>query len=218
MNIILKRMPIFYENKLKRRQFGFRTGMGCNDGIYMVKQLQDIASLSQRQLYTCFIDLTAAIDHINRSLLFETIKNRLPQDYDHSSLDIIENLHKSTCSHLQNDNPDLNSFATKAGVRQGGMEGPPLYNLYADYAIKPHENRKTEAGVTGLCIPYDIPNEATNRAQKQLAPSSGTLQESECGCADAGVFFCWTVEEYNIIICTFISRFPSKDKKVVFNN
>ena len=98
------------------------------------------------------------------------------------------------------------------------MEGPPLYNLYADYAIRAHENRKTEAGVTGLCIPYEIPNEATNRAQKELAPSSGTLQESECGCADAGVFFCWTVEEYNIIICTFISRFPSKDKKVVFNN
>ena len=33
---------------------------------------------------------------------------------------------------------------------------------------------KTEAGVTGLSIPYEIPNKAKNRAQKELASSSLT--------------------------------------------
>ena len=33
MNIILKRLSTFYDEQLKRTQFGFRAGMGCNDGI-----------------------------------------------------------------------------------------------------------------------------------------------------------------------------------------
>ena len=195
MNIILKRMSSFYEQQLKNTQFGFRSGASCNDGIYAIKQLQDIASLSQQRLFACFIDLTAAFDHINRDLLFKTLKNRMPQNYQCTSLDIIKNLYQSTTSYLQNDNPDLNSFSTSAGVRQGGMEGPPLYNLYSDYAIRTHEKRKTDAGVLSLKIPYAIPNEATNRAQKARAPASGTLEDSECGYADDGVIFCWSEEE-----------------------
>ena len=77
MNIILKRTSEFYEKQLKRTQFGFRSGVGCNDGIYMLKQLQEIASMSKKQLYTCFIDLTPAFDHVNRDFLFKTINNRL---------------------------------------------------------------------------------------------------------------------------------------------
>ena len=47
MNIILKRMSRFYEDQLLRTQFGFRSGLGCNDGIYTLKTLQDIASSSK---------------------------------------------------------------------------------------------------------------------------------------------------------------------------
>ena len=51
MNIILKRLSTFYESQLKRNPFGFRTGTGCNDGIFMVKQLQHTSLLTQRSLY-----------------------------------------------------------------------------------------------------------------------------------------------------------------------
>ena len=71
MNIILKHLSCFYEKQLIRTQFGFRNGMGCNDGIYMLKQLQDISSLSQRKLFICFVDLTAAFDHINKKITLQ---------------------------------------------------------------------------------------------------------------------------------------------------
>ena len=194
MNIILKRTSKFYENQLRRTQFGFRTGTGCNDGIFMLKQLQDIASLSQRPLFVCFVDLTAAFDHVNRDLLFKSIKKRLPDNEDTTNIDIIQNLYEQTKSYLQNQEPE-DSFPTRSGVRQGGQEGPPLYNLYSDYSLRVYEERKIEAGVTGLCIPYHIPNEATDRAQRMEAPVSGICEDDDCGYADDLAVVCWSSED-----------------------
>ena len=195
MNIILKRLSSFYESQLKRTQFGFRDGTGCNDGIYVVKQLQEIASSSQRKLFACFIDLTAAFDHINRKLLFQSILNRLPSNQENTNINILQELYKSTKSYLQHDNPDDDSFDTTAGVRQGGTEGPPLFNFFFDYVLRVYEDHKSDSGITGLSIPYRIPNEATSRAQKDHAPASGICDDDECGYADDLGLFCWTKED-----------------------
>ena len=192
MNIILKRLSTFYDEQLKRTQFGFRAGMGCNDGIYMLKQLQDIATLSQRKLYICFVDLTAAFDHVNRNLLFKTIRQRLPPNQDTTNLDIIEQLYMSTRSYIQNSTPD-NSFATTSGVRQGGMEGPPLFNLFGDYVLRVFDSKKEEMGIEGLAIPFKIPDTATNRAQKAESPANGTCNDDDCGYADDLGVICWNL-------------------------
>ena len=142
MNIILNRLSCFYEQQLKDTQYGFRHGTSCNDGIFVVKQLHEIAILSRRELFVCFVDLSSAFDHVNRKLLFKTLKNRLPQIHTPSNIDIIENLYQNTRSYMQNDNPATDAFVTESGVRQGGVEGPPLYNLYSDYALRVYEDRK----------------------------------------------------------------------------
>ena len=129
MNIILKRISGFYENQLKRSQFGFRKGVGCNDAIYVAKQLQEIAYVANRSLYACFIDLTAAFDHVNRCLLFKTIRNRLAQSQVTTNIDLIENLYSSTTSFLQQDDPTTKCFETKAGVRQGDGRPTPVQLL-----------------------------------------------------------------------------------------
>ena len=177
MNIILKRLSNFYEKQLLRTQFGFRSGLGCNDGIYTLKTLQDIAFLTKRKLYVCFIGLTAAFDHVNKDLLFKTIRSRLPPGMQSNNLDIVQNLYKSTKSYMQNGDPSRDSFSTSSGVRQGGQEGPPFYNYYSDFAIRVYNDRKTSTGCTGLQVPYHIPNEATNRLQKLQAPASGEFDD-----------------------------------------
>ena len=134
ITIILNRISGFYNKQLRRTQFGFRSGMGCNDGVYMLKQLQEIASKSQRKLYVCFIDLTAAFDHVNRELLFKSIRQRLVATNQGSvNFEILEKLYNDTSAFMQNDHPDRDSFKISSGVRQGAQEGPPLYNLYSDF-------------------------------------------------------------------------------------
>ena len=195
MNIVLKRLSTFYDSQLKRTQFGFRKGLGTSDGIYLLRQLQEIASVSQRQLFTCFIDLSAAFDHVNRELLFKTIKNRFASSQVDTNIKLIEELYSSTTSFLKDQNPETDSFKTDSGVRQGGNEGPPLYNLYADYSLRVYEDRAKQNGVGGLAIPYQIPNEATSRAQKEIAPAMGTYDDTEGGYADDLGVFSWTQED-----------------------
>ena len=117
-------------------QFGFRSGKGCNDGIYVLKQLQEISYQSQTKLFTCFVDLTAAYDHINRTFLFQSIRNRIPDDARTMCIDILENLYSLTKSYLVDEDPSKDSFETTSGVRQGGNESANLFNFYLDYAIR----------------------------------------------------------------------------------
>ena len=51
LSIILTRLSEFYEGQLKRTQFGFRSGMGCIDAIYVMKQLQEIALISIKKAF-----------------------------------------------------------------------------------------------------------------------------------------------------------------------
>ena len=225
MNIILKRQSDFYNEQLKRTQFGFRGGCGANDAIYLLRQLQEIASATQRQLYTCFIDLTAAFDHVNRELLFKTVRNRLAPHQTNTNIKLIEELYRSTTSYLHDQNPETDSFVTGAGVRQGGNEGPPLYNLYSDYSLRVYEDRVGQGGVTGLGIPYHIPNEATSRTQKEKAPSTGTYDDAEGGYADDLGVYCWSQEDLCTrieIIAEVFKEFglnisQSKTETVIFN-
>ena len=226
MNIILKRISSFYDQQLKRTQFGFRTGVGCNDGIFMVKQIQDIASLTQRKLFICFVDLTAAFDHVNRDLMFKSINKRLGENSNDVNINIVQELYKRTVSFLHNQDPEEHTFTTESGVRQGGQEGPPFFNLFFDYVLRVYENRKLAAGINGLCIKYHIPNEATNRAQRAIAPQSGTCDDDNCGYADDLGVLCWSVEDLqkcmDILNCVF-SEFGleinlSKTKTMIMSN
>ena len=225
MTIILNRLSSFYENQLLRTQFGFRSGLGCNDGIYAMKQLHEIASFSERKLFCCFIDLTAAFDHVNRDFLFKTIKSRLPPNSEFNNIQLVENLYKSTKSYVQSNQADTSCFETTSGVRQGEKEGPPFFNLYADFSLRVVRDRKNDAGITRLRITYHIPDEATNRTQKTRAPASGDFNDDEFGYADDLAALCWSCEDLlmylNVIHKVFIefglSINLNKTETLIFN-
>ena len=117
-------MNAFYEEQLLNTQFGFRSGVGCNDGILVIKQLQEITYRSNEKLYTCYIDLTTAFDHVNRSFLFKSIGKRLPKNHQTTNIDILERLYEQTSSYLENKDPKKDCFSTSSGVREGVMRVP----------------------------------------------------------------------------------------------
>ena len=63
------------------QQQGFRIGRGTTDGIYLVKRIHLINDQMKRSVYTLFIDLTAAFDHVPRETMFIAIKKRLPDSH-----------------------------------------------------------------------------------------------------------------------------------------
>ncbi|XP_071959537.1 uncharacterized protein [Antedon mediterranea] len=200
MVIILSRFSIFYESQLLRTQFGFRSNRGCNDAIYVIKQIQEIAYRSNRKLYTCFIDLTAAFDHVNRNLLFLSVRNRFHLNQSTTMIDIIQSLYSSTKAYLADDDPSDDKFETSSGVRQGGIESTSMFNQYFDYVIRVFKQRCKDASLDGLMIQYLIPIEATNRAQRCKAPSRGIYDDFESGYADDFAVSSWSQEELQTIV------------------
>ena len=195
MNIILDRLSNFYESQLLTTQFGFRSGKGCNDGIFVVKQLQEIACRSNKKLYTCFVDLSAAYDHINRQFLFHSIRNRIPSGERVDCIEILNELYNSTKSFMSDDDPITDLFPTSSGVRQGGNESPNLFNLYIDYALRVFRNRCDSENLTHLSIPFLIPNYCTNREQRMRAPARGICIDDEGGYADDIGIHSWSCKE-----------------------
>ena len=85
-------------------------------------------------IYTLFVDLTAAFDHVNRKWMFSSIHQRLPPSVNRKLIELIKMLYKYTSTALQQNLEDI--FELSRGVRQGGAESPALFNLYIDYIIR----------------------------------------------------------------------------------
>ena len=84
--------------------------------------------------FVLFVDLTAAFDHVIRPWLFKSIYQRFPGGSDQKLIKLLETLYSYTTTSLAETPDDL--FELTLGVRQGGPESPPLYNLYIDYVMR----------------------------------------------------------------------------------
>ena len=223
-SIIINRISPWYETQISRTQFGFRTGKGCNDAIYVCKQLQEIAYKTKQKRYTCFIDLAAAYDHVNRDFLFTSIRNRLAHSQATHTINVLEAMYGSTRAYIASEGPD-NMFDTTSGMRQGGIESAPGFNLYFDYVLRVYQDRCVEANLNGLQITYRIPNDATNREQREHAPISGLYDDPREGYADDLAENNWNKERLQKTIQLLHNVFsefglqinPEKTKTMIWN-
>ena len=149
MIIILNRIKSWYNSQLLDQQQGFRQGRGTIDGVYIIKRVQQITEKMKIPTFVLFVDLTAAFDHVIRPWLFKSIYQRFPGGSDQKLIKLLETLYSYTTTLLAETPDDL--FELTLGVRQGGPESPPLYNLYIDYVMRVF---------TGLCEKkeYKVPD------------------------------------------------------------
>ena len=192
--IILQRQSSWYEGQLSEPQQGFRNNRGTQDAIFTVKSLQQISYKTKSKIYAAFIDLTAAFDTIQRPWLFKMLRNRLNDpELRNANINVLEALYKQTFAHLADDDEAL-AFEVLAGVRQGGPESPSLFNLLMDWVMRIFEQRCTEAGLKGVTLKFNIPTEATTRAERKAHPNrsrpGSELNLTWVGFADdVGIFY-----------------------------
>ena len=138
VNIILERIRPWYEAQLSEEQNGFRENRGTTDGIYSVKRVQQISNRKKQPLFLLFIDLTAAFDHVPRKWLFDSIRLRLSDGENQKLFEILESLYQKTTLTYEEAQT---TFNVTSGVRQGGPESPPLFNLYIDFVMRVFMNK-----------------------------------------------------------------------------
>ena len=70
----------------------------------------------KKPTYLLFVDLTAAFDNVERSWLFETIRGRFKEEFDMTTIKLMEHLYESTTTSLAETPND--KFPLNCGVRQ----------------------------------------------------------------------------------------------------
>ena len=134
ITIIHDRLKTWYDQQLLDNQQGFRSGRGTADGIYITKRVQQITDQIEKPVYILFIDLSAAFDHVVRPWLFQSIYQRFTTEADTTLIKILEALYNHLTTALAETPEDIIELIL--GVRQGGPESPPLYNLFMDYVMR----------------------------------------------------------------------------------
>ena len=181
VKIILHRILNVYDCSLNEGQMGFRPNRGTNDGTYCIKRVQQWATKQQRQIYVAMVDLSAAFDTVHREWLFTSV--RLILGENSAIVNILQKLYSQTVCKLRGGKLE---FTVSHGVRQGGPESPPLYNIYADNALQTFVNKCNSHGLTPLKIPFKIPKICSTDSH---SINEGLLQLHWLGYADDIVLF-----------------------------
>ena len=221
--IILERLSPWFESQLLDQQQGFRSSRGTNDGLFIVKRVQQISSKTKTPIYSLFVDLTAAFDKVNRQFLFESISRRFDDGKNNNKyelFEILEKLYQHTTTALS-DTPE-DTFELRTGVRQGGPESPFLYNLYMDWVMRCYMDECERKGIYFPEFQYRVNDTIRIRGQDD---NKGFHRASWVGYADDLVIFLKNETDVRLALKLLDEVFKryqltinvSKTKSMIFN-
>ena len=222
IQIVLSRAQEHYEASILPSQFGFRLNKSTTDAIFIVRQ---IIKKFGGEIWGCFVDLTAAYDHIPREMLWKVLRLRFGPENE-KIVEIFQKVYENTSAKLDGVEELI---AIELGLRQGGQESPMLFNYWLDtvlrvalYKIKCCFKNREEPGIKH---DFSISNECTNRAQRAEQAQNGTEHTIFTNFADD--LFCSAksqeelAEIMNILIETFgefgLTMSESKTKTMSWN-
>ena len=67
--VILKRLSLAVDHRLREEQAGFRRGRGCIDHIFTLRNIIEQSTEWQRTLHINFVDFAKAFDSVHRPIL-----------------------------------------------------------------------------------------------------------------------------------------------------
>jgi hypothetical protein len=135
-------------------QFGFKTGLGCNNAIFALRQCVEYFNERNSNVYIASLDASKAFDRVNHYKLFTTlIQTGLPKYF----VDTLINWYSQLSVSVRWNGFDSSLLFIKSGVRQGGILSPILFNVYVNCMLI--KLRKLDLGchIEGIfigCIMY----------------------------------------------------------------
>ena len=143
--ILNERVKAVTDIKVMDEQGGFRAGRGCNDQIFVVKQIVEKTIEKNMKTYMAFVDLEKAYDNVSREKLWVVldkygIKRKL--------LRAIQALYVGSKACVKVGGLTSEDFEVRRGVRQGCTLSPWLFNLFMDNVMR--EARESFVGEVQL--------------------------------------------------------------------
>ena len=132
LKILLERMKTKVDRKLKESQYGFRSGRGTVDAIFVVREIIEKAKEKNIPLHFNFIDFKSAFDTIWRNALWKML---LKIGVNPKYVDIIKYMYQNTKCAVTIENSLTGWFVVRVGVRQGCILSPTLFNVFLEFVM-----------------------------------------------------------------------------------
>ncbi|KAM3956770.1 alpha-tubulin [Aphomia sociella] len=117
------------QTKIAPEQAGFVKGKGTREQILIVRQIIEKAREFNKPTYICFVDFSKAFDSVKWPILWRTLQEMsTPKHLVH----LLRGLYERGTASVRMDDVLSNSFHPSAGVRQGCILSPLLFNVYTE--------------------------------------------------------------------------------------
>ena len=110
-------------------QFGFMSGKGTTDAIFIMRQVQDKYQAKKTKLYYTFVDLENAFDRVLRRVLKWTLRKL---GVDESLIYTVMALYTEACTVVKTDAGLSESFDVKVGLHEGSVLSSLLFVVVMD--------------------------------------------------------------------------------------
>ena len=109
--------------------FGFSTGKGKIDAVFIVKQVQEKFTEKKRDLYFTFVDLEKAYDRVPRELVYWCLRKR---NVPESIVRLVRATYKNTKMVTRTVHGQTEPFDNKVRLHQGSALSPFLFVVILD--------------------------------------------------------------------------------------
>ena len=144
LKILQARLQQYVNQDHPDAQAEFRKGRGTIDHIASIHWIIEKAREFQKNIYSCFIDYTKAIDCVDHNKLWKILQEMgIP---DHLTC-LLRNLYADQEAPVKTTHRTVDWFQIRKGVHQGCILSPYLFNLYAEYIMRNAGLDEAQAGI-----------------------------------------------------------------------
>ena len=112
--------------KIDDMQFGFRSGRGTTDAIFIVRQVQEKFLAKKKDLWMAFVDLEKAFDRVPRDVVWWALRFLKVEEW---VVNVIRAMYQGAITAVKLNGGESEGFEVKVGVHQGSVLSPLLFIL-----------------------------------------------------------------------------------------
>jgi hypothetical protein len=110
--------------KIDGMQFGFRSGKGTTDAIFIVRQVQEKFLAKRKELWMAFVDLEKAFDRVPRDVVWWALRHVGVEEW---IVNVIKAMYAGATTAVKLPSGISQEFEVKVGVHQGSVLSPLLF-------------------------------------------------------------------------------------------